>query len=280
VLNALKNKLDRFTLEKLYNSYVRSKLEYGNIIWDNCTKQQSDLLESIHYRAAKIVSGAIHRTSHNIVFNELGWDSLGERRHKQRLKVFFKMGKSEAPQYLNDLIPATQERYDFRHDNYPTQYGRTSSFRNSFIPRTIRDWNALDDETKGCDTVEYFTQRLNAHLNKPPIWYFSGDRRHNMIHARLRMLCSSLNDHLYSFIHVVDSPACLCGNHRENNKHYFLECPLYFIERNVMFAQLTLLNFHPTLSNLLFGDASQSDEINKKAFLIIQDYIMTTRRFD
>ncbi len=72
VLNALKYKLDRNTLKKLYFAFIRSKLEYANIVWDTCFNQISDLLESVQYRAAKIVSGAIHRTSHHVVYNELG----------------------------------------------------------------------------------------------------------------------------------------------------------------------------------------------------------------
>ena len=43
VLNALKHKLDRCTLEKLYFAFIRSKLEYANIVLDNCLKQLSDI---------------------------------------------------------------------------------------------------------------------------------------------------------------------------------------------------------------------------------------------
>ena len=82
VLNALKYKLDRVTLERLYVAFIRSKLEYAAIVWDNCTQELSDLIENVHYRAGKIISGAIHRTSHEFVYHELGWDSLRERRHK------------------------------------------------------------------------------------------------------------------------------------------------------------------------------------------------------
>ena len=90
ILHALKHKLDRSTLEKLYVAFVRSKLEYANIVWDNCSKQLSDLIESVQYRAGKVVSGAIHRTSHELLYKELGWDRLEDRRKRQRLKVLYK----------------------------------------------------------------------------------------------------------------------------------------------------------------------------------------------
>ena len=59
VLNALKFKLDRKTLEKLYLSFIRSKLEYGNIIWDNCTQEQADTIEEkkLHHLGIQLETG-------------------------------------------------------------------------------------------------------------------------------------------------------------------------------------------------------------------------------
>ncbi len=99
------------------------------------------------------------------------------------------------------------------------------------------------------------------------------------MHARLRMLCSTLNDHIYSYIHVVESPACSCGHFRENNKHFLVDCPLFINERAVMFNNLNELQFQVTISNLLYGNTEHSEQVNIKAFLIIQNYISATGRF-
>ena len=58
-------------------------------------------------------------------------------------------------------------------------------------------------------------------------WYYSSDSQKSILHARLRMLCSPLNDQVHSLIHVVESPTCSGRHVRENNKHFLLECPLY-----------------------------------------------------
>ena len=99
------------------------------------------------------------------------------------------------------------------------------------------------------------------------------------MHSKLRMLGSELNDYLHSYIHVIESPACPRGHHRENNKHYFLECPLFLNERAVLLDNLSRLDFRPTLANLLYGCENYSDETNTMAFTHIQEYIAATGRF-
>ena len=100
-----------------------------------------------------------------------------------------------------------------------------------------------------------------------------------IIHAKLRMLCSPINDHLYSHIHVIDSPACICGHLRENNKHFLLQCPLYLNERNEMFNKLNQIGFNPSLNNLLYGNNQYTDQVNIQAFYIIQEYLAASGRF-
>ena len=282
ILNALKYKLDRLTLEKLYVAFIRSKLEYSNIVWDNCSKQLSDLLEGVQYRAAKIISGAISRTSHNVVYKEVGWQTLEERRQRQRLRVMHKTMHGQAPEYLQNTIPvpAGNQRYALREHNIPGFRARTSTFHKSFFPQTIRDWNKLDNKIKDAGTLDTFTSKLDSTLPIVPKWFSIGDRRLSIIHAKMRMLCSELRDHLFSHIHVADSPVCQCGHYRENNKHYLLDCPLYYNERIILLNNLAQINFDPTLSNLLHGNEKYTDKCNIQAFGFIQHYIQSSGRFD
>ena len=39
-------------------SFIRPRLEYGDIICDNCTNQQKSDIESVQNEAARIVTGA------------------------------------------------------------------------------------------------------------------------------------------------------------------------------------------------------------------------------
>jgi hypothetical protein len=49
MLKPLKFKIDKSTLACLYKSFIRPIMEYGDIIWDNCTAGNSELLESVQY---------------------------------------------------------------------------------------------------------------------------------------------------------------------------------------------------------------------------------------
>ena len=129
ILLHLKYKLDRKCLEIMYTSYIRPTLEYASAVWDNCTDQNSDKLELVQKRAARIISGAIIRTPTETIYEELGWSSLKERRKIQRLKMLHKIIKNESPSYLFSAIPQqVQERtvYNLRNRNdISTQFSRT-----------------------------------------------------------------------------------------------------------------------------------------------------------
>ena len=62
MLKPLKLKLQRKTLDILYKSLVRSCLEYADIVWDGCCEADRDLLESLQYEAARLVTGALKGT--------------------------------------------------------------------------------------------------------------------------------------------------------------------------------------------------------------------------
>ena len=194
----------------------------------------------------------------------------------------YKTLHGETPSYLQDSFPATgNERYALRNEhNVPQIRSRTSMFHNSFIPKTIQDWNKLDNRIKGADSTESFTRLLKKDVAAVDKWFYCGDRRSSILHARMRMLCSPLNDHLFSHIHVVDSPACNCGHHRENNKHFLLDCALFINERTTMLNELSQIDFKPTVTNLLNGNRLYSEETNSEAFGYVQGFITSSGRFD
>ncbi len=63
LLKGLKFKIDRAALINLYKALIRPVLEYADVLWDNCTLRECDLIESIQYESARVITGAMKGTS-------------------------------------------------------------------------------------------------------------------------------------------------------------------------------------------------------------------------
>jgi hypothetical protein len=274
VLKKLKYNLDRDSLEKIYFSFIRPKLEYGCHIWDNCYNVDANLLEDFQWNIARIVTGARKGTSHDLIKKELNWPSLADRRKGTKLKNFIKIINKDTPEYLQSLIPKKfgDVRPQSRNcDNYYPIKARTETFKNSFIPSTVQIWNSLDNCKRNLAYCNSLMQN-----NKPQLLYY-GNRASNIKHSQLRMQCSKLNYHLF-LLHVRASYECTCGYNREDVNHYLLQCPFYFQSRNILFQKINTLGVEATVDNLLYGSKDVHISTNYKIFEAVHIYIESTER--
>ena len=79
---------------------VRPILEYANVIYDNCTLNESNLLETVQFDAARVCTGALWNTSKVKVLKEVGWESLAVRRRFSKYVMFFKVINKFTPPYV------------------------------------------------------------------------------------------------------------------------------------------------------------------------------------
>ncbi len=100
IINFLSLKLSRVTLDTLYKAYVRSILEYADLLFCNTSQDNLDNLNKVQKRAGKIVSGAIRGTSSDTLYNELSWETLDARRDKRMLVSYSDIVHNRAPSYL------------------------------------------------------------------------------------------------------------------------------------------------------------------------------------
>ena len=78
-------------------------------------------LESIQCNAALAITGTIRGSSREKLSQELGLESLQQRRWFRGLCYFFKITKNQSPKYQFDKIPTTRAVYRTRNnsDNIP-----------------------------------------------------------------------------------------------------------------------------------------------------------------
>ena len=280
IMRKLKFKLDRKSLETIYLVFIRPLLEYGDIIWDNCSQYEKNELDKIQNEAARIATGATRLVSLNNLYREVCWESLHKRRQDHKLTLFYKMLNNLAPIYLSSLIPQQVShisQYNLRNSgDIQTIRAKTNQFYNSFLPSTLREWNNLPSEARQCTTLNSFKHFLKKDKSSVPNYYYHGNRKAQILHARLSTGCSSLNLDLF-YKNITDSPLCLCGS-VEDPQHFFFHCRFYQAHRNILLNAITGY-YTPSLRLLLYGDPSLSQEINRDIFDHVHKFIIDTKRF-
>lgn len=280
VMRKLKFKLDRKSLETIYTAFIRPLLEYGDVIWDNCTQYEKQELERIQLEAARIATGATKLVSINALYKEVRWEPLEQRRQTHKLTLFYKMFSHLTPLYLSSLIPPSvsdMSRYNLRNsDHLQTIESRTNLYYNSFLPSTIRAWNNLPSEVKQFQSTNSFKYYLNKDKTPVPRYYYTKNRKAQILHTRLRTNCSSLNLDLF-VKGISESPICRCGS-IENSQHFFFHCPYYQPHRNLLLNVVSTYH-NPTLDLFLYGESSLSYDINVIIFNNVQQFILNSKRF-
>jgi len=202
-------------LESIYTSFIRPILEYAAPVFDGCSGRCKIMLESVQYKAALYVSGAMTTSSQFKVLKCLGWSSLEVRRKYLKLVLYYKIIRNICPQHLRALIPrANTARVAYPLCNVEDRtlvYTRTSLFGNTFVPSTTLLWNTLSLNVRNAPSVNAFKQLVKRLYFLPRLDHLRhGPRKLNILLNRLRVDFSALNAHLFSR-QLRDCPACTCG---------------------------------------------------------------------
>ena len=104
IMRQLKFVLVRKSLQSVYFSFICTLLEYAGVVWDNCTQYEANELEKIQIDAARSVTGSTKLVSIDALYTETGWETLGSRRNKHKLTLFYKMKSGVSPHYFTLLF--------------------------------------------------------------------------------------------------------------------------------------------------------------------------------
>ena len=285
--------LSRQTLDVLYKTVVRSVIDYALPVYYK-TLRQNELqrLENVQYRAAKIVSGALHLTSREKLNKELGWESISERGDFLSINIFHKIHLHETRPLVRNCMPRLdfENKFNLRNKNgyVPFPY-RGNKFNLSFFPNTAKIWNSIPKDIK-LQNLHDFKISMKKMFKPPKFKHFSrGSKSGNMLLTRIRVGRSDLNQHKFS-IGLVDSPDCLCHYKSESPEHFFLDCFLYSPERRILFGLIEhYVPFFPNLTKrrklelILNGVYIDNDEFLSTNTIIMkatQAFILNTKRFE
>lgn len=152
---------------RAYLSMVRSTLEYSSSVWDPYLKGDIHKVERIQRLAARFIKGDFSFSSSvTDMLNELGLQSLEDRRRQARLVLLFKVLVGEVAITPEEAFGQSLSRADARTRGadalkFKSCSSRTTNYNNSFLPRTVRDWNALDPTIRCSTSITSFKSGLS-----------------------------------------------------------------------------------------------------------------------
>ena len=246
LLRKFQNFLLRKSVLTIYKSSIRPHLDYGDIVYDQSYNTSfHQRLESLQYNAAIAITGVIRVTSKEKLYNELGLESLQNRRWYRKLSFLYKVLANQSPSYLFNVIPRNNTTCPTRgSDNIPLLDTKHNFFQNSYFPAAIKEWNRLDIDIRKSDSISIFKKRILSFIRLLPnkVSNFHNSQGLKLL-TRLRLGLSHLCYHKFkhNFLDTIN-PLCSCGSDIETTIHFLLYCPIFMECRNTLLSKISEIN--------------------------------------
>ena len=291
------------SLEMVYKSFIRSKIEYADVIFHSCSLGANlrpdpfslvnrgtlmDKIEQVQYKSALAVTGMWQGSNREKMYAILGWEYLSKRRWSRQMAIFYKITKGIAPSYLqNEIILSNANAENgFR---IPAIRNRKQDYTASFFPSSIYSWNnILSIEDKKSPSINSFKIKLSKKIKPEKVnnfgLFFVKDIK---FLNQLRVGLSLLSEHKFRHNFLdCPQPFCICGLD-EDTFHFLCKCPIHVQPRNQLYTKIIQIsNLNPTLMEhndllqlLLYGDPSLTANQNKLILEAVNSFISNTNRF-
>ena len=287
------------TLDQMYKAVVRPHLENCDVIY-HIPSVQTQLggelhflmkkLETVQYKAALAITGAWKGSSRTKLYEELGWESLSDRRWCRRIIHIHRIVNDQAPLYLKQKLPRHRRPlYRLRNNMTFYEYNCNSNrYKNSFFPNGIKAWNTAIEFFPDIPSINILKSRILTLIRPEKKSTFG---IHDPIGLRylfyLRLSLSPLRSHKKNH-GFLDTPSsnCLCNNGIEDTNHFLFICDLHAIARAALIETVTLILSKYNLEALvnkshlyLYGHKKINFVDNKNIILSSINFIKETHRF-
>ena len=225
------------------------------------------------------------------LYENLGWESLEDRRTMRKLCILHETIENKFPRYLNAIVDEQQHVSERLYNKIILKAIPCNMLRNqTFFPSTINDWNKLEEQIR---MVKSRTKFKNILLNmiRPKKASYFGLMNNDKVRyiTMLRMGLSPLKEH--KFRHrfereLLTGPACMVCESPETTEHYLLHCRCYTLSRSTLFAKVSqIMNVDistlPRITDiLLYGKKELTDEQNLKILTFTIEFIEKSKRLD
>ena len=163
------NSRNIWTWLKIYNTYIRPKVEFNTPIWSPHLQQDIDKIENIQRRFTKFAFNKcnIPYTSYEDRLRQIGYLSLRQRRKYFDLILMYKMINNISDLNFNDYFTLKSSSYCLR--SHPLQIKPIKDFKcpqwtNSFFGRIPSLWNVLPSLLVNSSSLNSFKINLKDHI--------------------------------------------------------------------------------------------------------------------
>ena len=223
----------------MYKALVRPNLDYCDVIYHKQDKfgivlnSLMETVEKVQYQAALAVTGAWKASSRSKLYEELGWESLSDRRCCRHILQIHKIFNNKTLSYLQTILPRRRSplyRLNIA-DNFHEIRCKSSRYMKSFFPDGIKAWNNVIGHFPNIPSNNIFKGHILSLIRPVKRSIFN---IHDPIGLRylfyLRVGLSPLRSHKnrHGFADTL-SDKCVCNHGIENTNHFLFSCPLKLV---------------------------------------------------
>ena len=121
---------DKAVLLNLYRSLIRSKLDYGCIVYGSARPSYLKMLNTVHHQGLRLVLGAFRTSPVESLYVEAGGITFGTKKNKALSSVYYQIEINSFESrlqlcFLSSIRTKILEEYK---NNIPTWYSNEASF--------------------------------------------------------------------------------------------------------------------------------------------------------
>jgi hypothetical protein len=147
-----------------FSVYMQSKLEYSSCVWDPHTKSNISKLEMGQRRAARYTCNRFHNTSSvTNMLTDIKWPHITTEKNTPHilLQNYISSSSVVAIYPTNLLVPSDSRTRQYTHSHsYRHIHTSLDSYKYSFYPKTIVQWNLLPAAAVQCPTLDSFKEEI------------------------------------------------------------------------------------------------------------------------
>ena len=168
VIKSLSHYFSVKTMDQRYSNCTYD-LDFCDVIYHINLNYLVNTLGRIQYHAALAITGTWKGTNQNKIYEELGWESLSDRRWSRRIFHYYKIENNLTHPYLRTPIPPIRTHlFGSRSENVQNEIRcKSKSYSNSFYPDSIRCWNKIGPELCNSLNLKCFKSSILS-LVRPP----------------------------------------------------------------------------------------------------------------